>query len=154
MRRAGRGAGRGAAVQCGPVNPKTRVVREIRLRGGPVRPNDGSDARPAGGRFILQPSALRRADISSGGLRFPAAAAPTPVEPEPKPEREPKVKVKVKNDPRLVAAARELRDRWLEQFNRDLADGELTYEAKYDVARRQLAGRPKKSRLLMNPRAA
>ena len=48
-----------------------------------------------------------------------------------KPKREPKVKVK--NDPRHVAAARELRGRWLEQVNsgRFLPGA----HAKYDLSR-------------------
>lgn len=51
--------------------------------------------------------------ITSGGLRF---AAPIPPKSEAiKPKRE--MRQKVKNDPRLVAAARELRDRWLEHAN-------------------------------------
>ena len=62
-----------------------------------------------------------------GGLRF-AAATPEPVEVE-KPKREPKVKQK--NDPRLIAAARELRDRWLEQVNAT----PLLASGKYDVSR-------------------
>ena len=46
-------------------------------------------------------------------------------------QREPKQKPK--NDPRLVAAARELRDRWLEQVN----SGQYLPEAegRYDVSR-------------------
>ncbi len=71
------------------------------------------------------------AAITSGGLRF---IAPKP--PAEKTTREPKPKaprVKVKNDPRLVAAARELRDRWLEQVN---ATGEaLLAQGKYEVSR-------------------
>lgn len=61
---------------------------------------------------------VRPAGVSMGGLWFaptvaPApAAAPAAVE---KPRREPKPKAK--NDPRQVAAARELRDRWLEEVN-------------------------------------
>ena len=38
------------------------------------------------------------------------------------------------NGPRLVAAARELRDRWLERVNADASA--LVSEAKYDVSRR------------------
>jgi hypothetical protein len=45
-----------------------------------------------------------------------------------KPKRE-----KVKADPKLVAAARELRDRWLERVNADPAA--LLSEGKYDVSR-------------------
>ncbi|MBC7821368.1 MAG: hypothetical protein IAG10_31155 [Planctomycetaceae bacterium] len=59
---------------------------------------------------------------------------------EEKPLKEPKLRtprVKAKNDPRLVAAARELRDQWLERVNRDpLA---LSSHGKYDLGR-QLEG--------------
>jgi hypothetical protein len=48
--------------------------------------------------------------------------------------RESGVRPRVKNDPRLVAAARELRDRWLEHVNADRSI--LLSEAKYDVSRR------------------
>jgi hypothetical protein len=48
----------------------------------------------------------------------------------------PKKKQKLKNDPKHVAAARELRDRYMEQFNTNAAA--LTSSGKYDVSR-QLA---------------
>lgn len=80
----------------------------------------------------------QRQSFGSGGLRFgpPATVA------EAKP---PKVKharsrmPKQKNDPRYVAAARELRDRYLEE----LSAGTLQLESagKYDVSR-QLAPAP------------
>jgi hypothetical protein len=57
---------------------------------------------------VVNPSA-----ISAGGLRF-AMTAPSVI--EEKAEKKEK-KPKVKNDPQLVAAARELKDRWLEQVN-------------------------------------
>ena len=44
----------------------------------------------------------------------------------------PEPKVRQKNDPRLVAAARELKDRWLEQLNATPLIG----HGKYDVSRR------------------
>jgi hypothetical protein len=66
--------------------------------------------------------------IASGGLRF---AAPVTTVPASKPKREPKPKVK--NDPKLVAAARELRDRWLERVNAD--PSLLASQGKYDVGR-------------------
>lgn len=59
-------------------------------------------------------------------LAPPTSVAPVVAEKRP---REPKVKVK--NDPRLVAAARELRDRWLEQVNAT----PLLASGKYDVSR-------------------
>jgi hypothetical protein len=60
-------------------------------------------------------------------LWFATPPAAEPVK-EAKPKRE-----KRKNDPALVAAARELRDRWLEQVNDD--PSLLLSRAKYDVAR-------------------
>jgi hypothetical protein len=73
--------------------------------------------------------------IALGGLRFgpPPQAALAPVE---KPMKEPRKKEK--NDPRLVAAARELRDRWLEHANANPAA--LVANGKYDVTR-QIADR-------------
>jgi hypothetical protein len=53
-----------------------------------------------------------------------AGKKPKPREKKPKP----------KNDPRLVAAARELRDRYLEQVNAD--PSAMRIEGKYDVSRR------------------
>jgi hypothetical protein len=71
-----------------------------------------------------------KASISTGGLRFasPKAARGSSKE---KPRRA--AKKTVKNDPRLVAAARELRDRWLEQVNAN--PSLLASDAKYDVSR-------------------
>jgi hypothetical protein len=60
---------------------------------------------------------------------------PPPVAPTEKPKREPRPKAK--NDPRLVAAARELRDRWMEQVNAD--PSVLLTCGKYDASR-ELAG--------------
>jgi hypothetical protein len=40
---------------------------------------------------------------------------------------------RMKNDPRMVAAARELRDRWLEEVNEN--PGRLVAMGKYDVRR-------------------
>jgi hypothetical protein len=60
-----------------------------------------------------------------GGLVFQS--------PEPAKEQKPKraKKAKIKNDPKFVAAERELRDRWLERVNAS----PLIAEGKYDVAR-------------------
>lgn len=54
---------------------------------------------------------------------------PKPVIEKPKREK----RAKVKNDPKLVAAARELRDRWLEQVN----SGQYlpAAEGKYQITR-------------------
>jgi hypothetical protein len=59
---------------------------------------------------------------------------------------------KAKNDPKLVAAARELRDRWLERVNA----GEYVFEdaGKYDVSRRALAAVARAAHLKSLPHAA
>jgi hypothetical protein len=64
---------------------------------------------------------------------FSFAPPPKPVVEKPKPPK----RAHVKNDPRHVAAARELRDRYLEQFN----SGVVLGNGKYDVAR-ALPSRP------------
>jgi hypothetical protein len=73
--------------------------------------------------------------IVGGGLRFGSAVAPVSAGGElamvETPKRE--ARKKEKNHPRLVAAARELRDRWMEQVNADPAA--LLSEGKYDVSR-------------------
>jgi hypothetical protein len=67
--------------------------------------------------------------ISAGGLRF-ATTAPSVIEEKVEVKEK---KPKQKNDPRLVAAARELKDRWLEEINSGrylpMANG------KYEVSR-------------------
>src|SRR5438105_826962 len=55
---------------------------------------------------------LPKTDIALGGLRL---SVPKPTAPVEKPKREPRPRAK--NDPKLVAAARELRDRWMEEIN-------------------------------------
>jgi hypothetical protein len=83
-----------------------------------------------------KPAIVPPTAIKGGGLRLsvPAVAAPS-VEPAPKPKREPRPKLK--NDPALVCAAREFRDRWLEQVNAPDGSGErlLPSAGKYDVSR-------------------
>jgi hypothetical protein len=67
--------------------------------------------------------------ISAGGLRF-ATTAPAVIEEKVEVKEK---KQKQKNDPQLVAAARELKDRWLEEINsgRYLPMG----NGKYEVSR-------------------
>ncbi len=92
---------------------------------------EGAKKLPAPRRArVKEPQAepIKPTAIMSGGLRF---ATPKPVQaPIEKPKREAK-----KNDPRLVAAARELRDRWLEQVNAT----PLLPQGKYDVSRTLVA---------------
>jgi hypothetical protein len=67
--------------------------------------------------------------IASGGLRSLVPAADRAVIPAPNPKPAPRPKMK--NDPRLVAAARELRDRWLEKVN----SSPILSNGKYNVTR-------------------
>ena len=72
-------------------------------------------------------------NIADGGMKF-ETAKPAPGTAGAKAEQKPReTKPKRKNDPKLVAAARELRDRWLEQVNA----GAYVFEdaGKYDVSR-------------------
>jgi hypothetical protein len=74
---------------------------------------------------MLMPPTRRRVQFGS----VPTAPAPEPVVEKAKPEK-PK-REKVKADPAHVAKARELRDRYLEQFNQ----GMVLPSAKYDVCK-------------------
>ena len=73
------------------------------------------------------PPHKRRVIGRSSALFF---TPPAPAKPE-KPKRE--KKPKAKNDPKLVAAARELRDRWLEHVN--AGETNLIGVGKYEVSR-------------------
>lgn len=72
----------------------------------------------------------------AGGLRLDALVAPKGKSEPGATQIKPK-KQKQKNDPKFVAAARELRDRWLERVNEDpsLLEGTLSSTAKYQVTR-------------------
>jgi len=90
---------------------------------------------------------MRRARARAG-LGIAAKPGEQPVEAptaKPKRERQPAKK----HDPKMVAAARELRDRYLEEFN----SGRVQIEAarasgKYDVSRRRGDGGRKQTPLL------
>jgi hypothetical protein len=109
----------------------------------PGMETEGSEKRLPGPRAprAKKPKApvIVPAAIVSGGLRF-SVSAPAMADEKAKQacleQGRREKKPKVKNDPRLVAAARELRDRWLEQVNRD---GFALPAGKYDVSR-QLQG--------------
>ena len=89
---------------------------------------------PAG---LLRPTILNRQFGPPGSMPPPAlqpAPQQTPARACPEPGRREKVaRPKVKADPKHVAAARELRDRWLEHVN----SGATVIESagKYDVTR-------------------
>jgi hypothetical protein len=71
-----------------------------------------------------------------GRLFFARAPEPAAAKAQkPKPEKKPRAK----NDPKLVAAARELRDRWLERVNAPGGATSLPSSGKYEVTK-ALAG--------------
>jgi hypothetical protein len=124
-----------------PIPPGThwRDAKPIVLPGGErdQRPEvRGQQKRISGPRSKRLTSDLRplTAAISSGGLRF--AGAEAPVEKTKKRAGKMPATPRQKNDPKLIAAARELRDRWLEKVNDDPSI--LSANGKYDVTR-QLA---------------
>lgn len=83
--------------------------------------------------------------IAAGGMWFASTEPPPTALAIPKKKRE-----KAKHDPKLVAAARELRDRWLEQVN----NATLRRRGKYDVSR-VIAAQERPSRMhVMRPAAA
>jgi hypothetical protein len=71
------------------------------------------------------------------GVQFgrPSAKSEPAPAPAPAAKKEKQKKQKVKNDPKLIAAARELRDRWLERINEDPAMLEAGSNGKYDVSK-------------------
>jgi hypothetical protein len=100
-------------------SPKSSLTSDLRPLTSPSSPPPGKVAIVVGGkiRYIDRPG-------------YVAPLAPEPV-PAPKPKRAPRPKAK--NDPKHVAAARELRDRWMEEIN----SGRYLPEAraKYEVSR-------------------
>jgi hypothetical protein len=110
---------------------ESRSVGPAYSRDNPKQIGNGKSAhqktKPAG-------AAVSKKSISKGGLWFPAPK-PAKGEATDKPKHAKRAKrAKVKNHPRLVSAARELRDRWLERVNRD-PSAVLTSGGRYDVRR-------------------
>jgi hypothetical protein len=93
----------------------------------PVLANE--TARRSGG--TPKPQMPKRRFVQFGPPLSTADAKPETVVVNEKPKREKKPKVKA--DPKHVAAARELRDRWLERVNAD--PSLLPSSGKYDIAR-------------------
>jgi hypothetical protein len=111
-----------------PIPPETHWSDAKPL----ILPGDAGDSQalPAPSKRVKKDRRIeKRNAFARNGMWFdiPRQGEPIAVE---KPKREPKKKVK--NDPRLVAAARELRDRWMEKVN---AEGFALPAGKYDVSR-------------------
>ena len=137
-----------------PIPPGThwRDVMPVVLPGTPADaaplPALPDESRPRGPR---KPAAKKPAAPAANALRgFAFAPGIDPQTKPEKPKREPKRKVK--NDPKHVAAARELRDRWLERVNAN--PSVLTSAGKYDVSKELPAPVAKEILALPQPVAA
>jgi N-acetylglutamate synthase-like GNAT family acetyltransferase len=118
-----------------PIPPGTHWsdAKPMILPGVPREASQKTLPAPRQPRLKSSPAPKRRAISRSRALFFTPPAPPAPPAPAAaeKPKRE--KKPKRKNDPKLVAAARELRDRYLEHVN---TGGMLLEGAgKYDVTR-------------------
>ncbi len=99
-----------------------------------------ASSRSSGLRGEVKPVTMR-VRYGAPGMILPTPSTPPTEsnEKKPKPQRKPKAKT----DPRLISAARELRDRYLEQIN----DTPILPSAKYEVSR-QISDSPRSMPLL------
>jgi hypothetical protein len=104
-----------------------KVLPEERVSGVGSRVSGEDNKRLPGSSRNPKPDTRNPSPPTLGRLVFARPAEKKAA----KPKRE--KKPKLKNDPRLVAAARELRDRWLEQINADPSG--LLSAGKYNVSR-------------------
>ncbi len=93
-----------------PVEHGLTILPEHSTGGALQKRSSGETPKPRKQQAPATPK-----PVALSGALFFAPPAPAPGAMKEKPVRE--KKPKAKNDPRLVAAARELRDRWLEQVN-------------------------------------
>ena len=109
-----------ALPEAQPRREKKKFVRKVEVAKAPPS------------KFLQETPPGKAAVIVGGKIKYLDRAdyvPPPEPQPEPKPKRE--AKPRAKNDPKLVSAARELRDRWLEQVNTT----PLLPAGKYDVSR-------------------
>ena len=113
-----------------PIPPDTHwsEVKPIVLPGADEEPEPRKKPRKAPAAHVR---ATRPANVPPGGIWWAPPAEPAPARREPK--REPSPKPARKNNPRLIAAARELRDRYLDALAND--PSVLMPRGKYDLAR-------------------
>jgi hypothetical protein len=105
----------------------------------PTAPGCEVEKKPRAKKVKESEPVAKPMSIKAGGLRFAPGTTPPPVA-EAKPLKPTLIRPRMKNDPKLIAAARELRDRYIEQINQGLL---LPPSAcgKYDVSR-QLESAP------------
>lgn len=125
-----------------PIPPGTHWsdAKPVLLPGMEMNPHKALEGekrpRTCSAKKIAAP-VIRKTAAVVGGLRFAPLPGPKPE----KPKRE--KREKQKNDPKYVAAARELRDRYLERVNADrLLASPHGAQGKYDVSRQLAPGAP------------
>lgn len=113
------------------VAERKEADKQSRLLESPYDRDVKKKAREAK-RVARREAQARAASVSAGGLYF---AAKKPAKSTKAAKTKPKKALK--NDPKLVAAARELRDRWLEKAVQEpgLIENGADVRAKYDVSR-------------------
>jgi len=109
-----------------PVRPRPEQPKYSRAQKAAIQRSQSAHLKgvPLGKKAVITASGIRYVNRTD---YVPETDAPEGMEPRPKPAPKPRQK----NDPKLVAAARELRDRYLEQINTT----PLLSQGKYDVAR-------------------
>lgn len=134
--------------------------------GGLVRPRPEQPKVSTAHRMAIVRSASKHlqglapgkaAVITSGGMRYIDRGDQVAESEAPKPKRA--AKPRAKNDPKQVAAARELRDRYLEQINTHALPGNGKYDVSRalecaEAARQEERGQVAASRVLPPPMAA
>ena len=113
----------GAPIRLRPEQPQYSAAQKAVMRRAQSRHLKGV---PLGKKAIITRSGIKYVDRTD---YVPELDAPDVLDEAPKPKKQPKPRAK--NDPKLVAAARELRDKYLEQINTT----PLLPAGKYDVSR-------------------
>jgi hypothetical protein len=149
-----------------PIPPGTHWsdAKPIILPGEPEQKQIGESPRRKTVKAVTGPAPGKVGILVGGRIKYidrPGYVAPKVTESAPAAKAKPATRERVprpkaKNDPKLVAAARELRDRWLEHVNAD--PSALLSAGKYDVARvlgsTNFVASPASAPLLPAPQAA
>lgn len=103
----------------------------------PARALPVADAEPKTARGAVKPvvgAMIKQSATAAGGLRFPAPEGPAVAKGSRTRATKPPNTVRI--DPKLIMAARELRDRYLERVNEaSFLPGSAGRSAKYEIAR-------------------
>jgi GNAT superfamily N-acetyltransferase len=112
----------GAPIRIRPEQPQYSAAQKAVMRRAQSKHLKGV---PLGKKAVITRSGIKYVDRTDFVPEIDAPDVFEQAKPKPQP------KPRAKNDPKLVAAARELRDRWLEQVNTT----PLLPQGKYDVSR-------------------